>query len=468
MKEVPRKEPKIHNKDVEGQHHRLTNHRRLADEALSYAPPSIHAAYIANGVAEERIPNVNAAITDRNTEMGTLQNLQQSPITINTNGEFEYEGQHYVLSRSHTKALTILNGTPWCAVYNPNTHVVAYKLANGKVSGVKTFMKESFAVEPYEKHETIHFLKAAYPEMGVNHHADYDAARKAFMEAADAADVEALVARLTNGTPAPIASIKLDVPVRVTGEFHLIRESASQRRYHADTFLKSVCPQLVWDKKSSLQFRVGCIIGGTFGVQASELMDSLANVKSWVGFRDIVVKLKPFVDEMTYIDIKKDASKLMSEILDVEMGLGVMTDDFLRDFDEIMSYVAKNGGDNVMEAFERRAAMAAAQFADTADIVANCDDGTSTELGYYSYQHEEVALLNVYAADIQLTYEGRAGVVTPSGHPEFYAFLKGVLDNGSIEFPARNYRVVTLDGAAFKIYRSAYNRDTLLVSTAFN
>lgn len=468
MKEVPRKAPKIKDRDVEVQHQVLNTNRRLADEAMSDAPPSIHAAYNANGVAEERIPNANAAITEGNKAMTTLQSLQQAPITISANGEFEHEGQRYVLSRHHTKAMTILNGTPWCAVYNPNTHIVAYKLVNDKVAGVKTFKKESFAVEPYEKHETIHFLKAAYPEMAADHQADYETARKAFMEAADAADVEALVARLTNGSAAPIASIKLDVPVRVTGEFHLIRESASQRRYHADTFLKSVCPQLVWDKKSSLQFRVGCIIGGTFGIQASELMDSLVNVKSWVGFRDIIVKLKSFVDEMTYIDLKRDASVLMSEILDIEMGLGVMTDDFLRDFDEIMSYVAKNGGDNVMEAFERRAAMAAAQFADTADIVANSDDGTSTGLGYYAYQHEEVALLNVYASDIQLTYEGRAGVVTPSGHPEFYAFLKGVLDNGSIEFPARNYRVVTLDGAAFKIYRSAYNRDTLLVSTAFN
>lgn len=396
-----------------------------------------------------------------NVEMSETKPLPANgKIVVDANGQFTHEGTTFVLSTKYKNPLSATTGPAWCMAYDPATTVVAYALQNGRPSKIQGFQKEMFAVEPYEKHETIHFLKPPKP-VGPDVHPDFENARKAFTEAVRSADIQVMLeerAKEANEIEGEPAALMLDKPTILSTDT-IIGLPTTNYRGLVDQFLHDQVDGINWDKTSTLRFRYGIRRSSYLSVDAGLIVHAFLAVNSWEALLHHLHTLKPMMPLDEWYALNDELTLAVNRLIDIEMGINTTIDSFMEDILELRAHIAKTMGETISQTFDSAARRVSESIVRSGPM--------SEQNGEYIINYEEICLLNVHSSDLTLKYEGKAGVVIERRFPEFHAFLLELLEKPISKAPTRAIKIATLDGKIFAVTRSAFNDNVILITTLY-
>lgn len=388
---------------------------------------------------------------------------ETSLIQIDVNGEFEFEGKRWIQSTKYGKPLVSTKGAGWCTAYDPKIHVVAYHCeADGTVAAVRGFPIKEFAMQPYEQHETVYFLKPPKLTTAEVDVGNYEKARKAFNETIQASDIQQLLAeRYIQMGDVDVPAIELELPV-VYGDNILVNHPTTN--YHAlvEGYMKTDGNNVVWNKNTGVRFRNAVQLTSFVNTDAQLSLQALNDVDSWTRVLGILNALRVSLLPADWVTLNDVLTKEVNALIDVDMGLNTTIDNFAEDITDLQQHLQDRMGETISTCF----AAAASKVAKAAIVLCgdvNCDKSRCD----FAVSYEEICLLGVLSADITIRYEGKAGIILPSRFPEFHAFLQHLLDNPISKRATRATKVVTIDGRVFAVRRSAFSPDTLLITTLY-
>lgn len=403
-------------------------------------------------VKEQHMPTVTPAT-----------GLQIDPTLLD--GPFEYDGRTFVLASKSRLKPSLGTGLPWGSAYNPLEGVMLYDISTpGQI-------KEEFVphdrirnMQPYEAHETIHFLKPRSGDLA--RQPDMNAAREAFLQILQEQDIAAMLETQQgeqNELTTNIEKVLINKPVTIDNNILLTGVKNPIYAALVEGYMNDNDVLLHPDVPVSFHYQAkqSWTLKGEAAVYASALTTS----RTWDTIRDRLLKLRPLINEAYWHELHDDLTHAVNDLVLIVFGMTMRIDSYVDDISALLMAIEKKHGVAMLEKFEGMAhhTALACLYAEDVETDAESLEDKAPEVRFV--QLEDIFMLPIHSTDLVIQHHGHGAIVLERRYPELHAVLKAHFEKAaSIGDPIRHTKFVTRDNKSFSAFQAAHYANTYLIA----